>query len=99
MAGSYISGRLAGKRTPQQSIRLGFALTAAASALNIALNLNGSPGLPWAVLALPLFTCGLGVIMPGLQLLALRSVSGSPRHGFQLPGHEYTPASMPWSPA
>lgn len=71
MAGSFISGRLAGKRTPQQSIRLGFALTAAASALNIALNLNGSSGLPWAVLALPLFTCGLGVIMPGLQLLAL----------------------------
>ena len=71
MAGSFISGRLAGKRTPQQSIRLGFALTAAASALNIALNLNGSPSLPWAVLALPLFTCGLGVIMPGLQLLAL----------------------------
>ena len=71
MAGSFISGRLAGKCTPQQSIRLGFALTAAASALNIALNLNGSPSLPWAVLALPLFTCGLGVIMPGLQLLAL----------------------------
>jgi DHA1 family bicyclomycin/chloramphenicol resistance-like MFS transporter len=71
MAGSFISGKLAGKRTPQQCIRLGFALTAAACALNIALNLNGSPGLPWAVLALPLFTCGLGVIMPGLQLLAL----------------------------
>lgn len=71
MAGSFISGRLAGKRTPQQSIRLGFVLTAAASALNIALNLDGSPGLPWAILALPLFTCGLGIIMPGLQLLAL----------------------------
>lgn len=71
MAGSLISGRIAGLRTPQQSIRLGFVLTAAACALNIALNLNGNPGLPWAVLALPLFTCGLGVIMPGLQLLAL----------------------------
>jgi len=71
MAGSLISGRIAGLRTPQQSIRLGFVLTAAACALNIALNLNGNLGLPWAVLALPLFTCGLGVIMPGLQLLAL----------------------------
>ena len=71
MVGSYVSGRLAGKRTPQQCIRLGFTLTAAACALNIALNLDGSPGLPWAVLALPLFTCGLGIIMPGLQLLAL----------------------------
>lgn len=71
MAGSAISGRIAGKRTPQQSIRLGFVLTAAACALNIALNLDGNPGLPWAVIALPLFTCGLGVIMPGLQLLAL----------------------------
>jgi MFS transporter, DHA1 family, multidrug resistance protein len=71
MAGSVISGRLAGKRTPQQCIRLGFVLTTAAAALNVALNLNGSPGLPWAVLALPLFTCGLGIIMPGLQLLAL----------------------------
>lgn len=71
MAGSFVSGRLAGKRTPQQSIRLGFALTAAACAINIALNLDGSPGLPWAVIALPLFTCGLGIIMPGLQLLAL----------------------------
>lgn len=71
MAGSIISGRLAGKRTPQQCIRLGFVFMAAASALNIAINLNGTPGLPWAVIVLPLFTCGLGVVMPGLQLLAL----------------------------
>lgn len=71
MCGSVVSGRLAGKRTPQQSIRLGFVLMAAAGALNIIINLSGTPGLPWAVLVLPLFTCGLGVVMPGLQLLAL----------------------------
>lgn len=71
MCGSIISGRLAGKRTPQQGIRLGFVFMAAASALNILINLDGPPGLPWAVIALPLFTCGLGIIMPGLQLLAL----------------------------
>lgn len=71
MCGSVISGRLAGKRTPQQCIRLGFVFMAAASALNIAINLDGTPGLPWAVIVLPLFTCGLGVVMPGLQLIAL----------------------------
>lgn len=71
MAGSYLSGRLAGHRTPVQSIRFGYMLMALSCALNIGLNLGATPGLPWAVLALPLFTCGLGVAMPGLQLLAL----------------------------
>jgi DHA1 family bicyclomycin/chloramphenicol resistance-like MFS transporter len=71
MCGSIVSGRLAGKRTPQQCIRLGFVFMTAAGAANIALNLDGTPDLPWAVAALPLFTCGLGIVMPGLQLLAL----------------------------
>jgi len=71
MCGSIISGRIAGKRTPQQGIRLGFVFMAAAGAINVAINLNGTPGLPWAVLVLPVFTCGLGIVMPGLQLLAL----------------------------
>lgn len=71
MAGSAASGHLAGKRTPLQCIRIGLLCMAVAAALNLGLNLHGTPSLPWAVAALPLFTCGLGIVMPGLQLLAL----------------------------
>lgn len=71
MCGSYISGQLADQRTPVQSIRLGFVFMGVAAALNIGINLNGTPSLVLAILALPIFTCGLGIVMPGLQILAL----------------------------
>lgn len=71
MAGSYTSGRLAGRLSQPRTIAFGYTMMIAASAINIALNLAWPPGLPWSVLPLPLYAFGLALTMPSLQILAL----------------------------
>jgi DHA1 family bicyclomycin/chloramphenicol resistance-like MFS transporter len=74
LAGSFLAGRLAGKQTPLRSIGLGYALMGSAAAGNIALNLAALPSIaaiPWQILPLPLYTCGMALTMPNLTLLAL----------------------------
>lgn len=70
MAGSALAARWA-SNDPAGSLRRGFALMAAAALLNLALRLIDVPALPWAIVPLPLYTIGMGVVMPGLTLLAL----------------------------
>jgi MFS transporter, DHA1 family, multidrug resistance protein len=70
MSGSFLASRWAAA-SPFASIRRGFALMAAAAALNLIFCNTGLPALPWAVAAMPLYTCGMAVAMPGLTLLAL----------------------------
>jgi DHA1 family bicyclomycin/chloramphenicol resistance-like MFS transporter len=71
MSGSFLSGQLAGKRSPLAAIRLGYALMGLAAAGNIVLNLLVEPAMPWQILPLPLYTCGMSLAMPNLTLLAL----------------------------
>lgn len=70
MAGSALAARWA-SHNPARSLRRGFALMAAAALLNLALRVVDAPALPWAIVPLPLYTIGMGVVMPGLTLLAL----------------------------
>lgn len=71
MSGSWLSGRLAGKRTPGQAIALGYGVMASAAMLNLALNLSLPPGLPWSVAPLFVYTVGMSLAMPNLTLFAL----------------------------
>lgn len=71
MLGSSLSGRLAGRLSSPQTVRLAYLLMSAAALLNLGLNLTLPPGLPWSILPLPLFACGMALAMPNLQLLAL----------------------------
>lgn len=71
MAGSFTSGRLAGRLSQTHTIAFGYTLMIFAAAINIALNLAWPPGLPWSVLPLPLYAFGLALTMPSLQILAL----------------------------
>lgn len=71
MTGSWLSGRLAGKRSPTQTIGLGYVAMLTAALLNLGLNLALPPGLPWSVLPLFLYTTGMALAMPSLTLLAL----------------------------
>jgi len=71
MAGSYTSGRLAGRLSQARTIAIGYTMMIFAAATNIALNLAWPPGLPWSILPLPLYAFGLAMTMPSLQILAL----------------------------
>lgn len=71
MLGSILSGRLAGRRSPGRTVALAYGLMASAALLNLTLNLIRPPTLPWSIVPLPLFSCGMALAMPSLQLLAL----------------------------
>ena len=71
MIGSYVSGRTAGKISRMATIKIGFALMGFAAALNIVINLSLPPGLPWSLIPLPLYTCGMALCVPTLQLMGL----------------------------
>ncbi|MBK6908659.1 MAG: multidrug effflux MFS transporter [Rhodocyclaceae bacterium] len=70
MAGSTLAGRLAGQRTPHQSLLLAYSIMGTAAVANVALNLVVPPG-PWCIAPLVLYAMGMALAMPSLQLLAL----------------------------
>lgn len=71
VCGSWISGRLAGKRSPGWTIALGYGVMGSAALINLTLNLTLPPGLPWSVAPLFVYTVGMSLAMPNLTLFAL----------------------------
>ncbi len=71
MAGATLSGRLAGRISPLRQIRLGYALMAAGSAVNLAVCGFLPPGVPWNVLPITIFTMGSSLVMPSVTLFLL----------------------------
>lgn len=71
MTGAYLSGRLAGKRTPRQTVRIGYTIMFTAAAFNLAYSTLAEPGVPWSVLPVMLYTTGMALAMPSVTLLAL----------------------------
>ena len=71
MAGSWTSGRLAGKLSLNRSIALGYGIMSAAALSNLLLNLGATPALPWAVAPLFVYTFGMSLAMPCLTIFAL----------------------------
>jgi len=71
IGGSWLSGRLAGKRSPGRTIALGYGVMTTAALLNVAINYFLPPGLPWSVLPIVIYTSGMSLAMPCLTILAL----------------------------
>lgn len=74
VVGSYVASRLAGHLAPGATANLGYAISCAAAAVNLVLAvLPPTQGLPWAVLALPVYTFGIALAFPviTLEMLAL----------------------------
>jgi len=71
LSGSWMSGRVAGKLSPQQTILRGYLMMGGAALANLALNLWVAPSLPWYILPIPFYTFGMSLTMPSLTLLAL----------------------------
>jgi MFS transporter, DHA1 family, multidrug resistance protein len=71
LLGSAASHWVAGRMRAVTSVLLGHLLMLLATLTNIAFGLWLPVGLPWSIVALPLFGVGLMLTQPGLQLLAL----------------------------
>jgi DHA1 family bicyclomycin/chloramphenicol resistance-like MFS transporter len=71
VSGSWLSGRLAGKISPSQTILRGYMVMGSAASLNLILNLVLPPGLPWSVVPVFIYTLGMSLAMPSLSIFAL----------------------------
>lgn len=71
MLGAQISGRLAGKVPPEQTIRFGFGLLIAASLLNLLQSVVVEPSTFVVVAPLVFYVLGMALAMPNLNLMAL----------------------------
>jgi DHA1 family bicyclomycin/chloramphenicol resistance-like MFS transporter len=72
MLGAFLSGRVAGRLTAAATVRLGYAIMLAATALNLLLVfVFPTPRLPWSVLPIGLHAIGIGINFPTLTLLLL----------------------------
>jgi DHA1 family bicyclomycin/chloramphenicol resistance-like MFS transporter len=72
MLGAFLSGRLAGKLSASATVRLGYTIMLAASAINLAVAFVWpAPRVPWSVLPIGLHAIGIGINFPTLTLLLL----------------------------
>jgi DHA1 family bicyclomycin/chloramphenicol resistance-like MFS transporter len=71
MAGASLSGRLAGRVSPLRTIRIAYALIFTGAAVNLATCWLVSPGVPWNVLPVMIFTAGSSLAMPSITLILL----------------------------
>jgi DHA1 family bicyclomycin/chloramphenicol resistance-like MFS transporter len=69
--GSAWGGKRASKYTPRRLKWIGYAIMAVAAVLNVAYTALFAPEVPWAVLPLGIYTFGLAVAMPAIQMSAL----------------------------
>jgi len=71
MIGAAIAGRLAGKRTPSQMMRLCYRLIAIGAVVNLLVNVLLPPGVPWTVLPICILGIGMSLSFPTLSLAIL----------------------------
>jgi DHA1 family bicyclomycin/chloramphenicol resistance-like MFS transporter len=71
MLGAFLSGQLAGRLPPLRTAALAYCIMFGAAAFNLAFSAYGEPGLPWSVVHLAVYTAGMALAIPSLNLLAL----------------------------
>ena len=71
MAGSFLSGRLAGRIKPKHQIRHGFVIMLLISVTNLVLNLLFEPQAWWALWPIAIFAFGWALMVPVVTLMVL----------------------------
>jgi DHA1 family bicyclomycin/chloramphenicol resistance-like MFS transporter len=71
MLGAFVSGRLAGRLSPERTVRLGYAFAFAGVAINLAVSTLEPGHVAWHVLPIFVFCIGSAVIMPSVTLMLL----------------------------
>jgi DHA1 family bicyclomycin/chloramphenicol resistance-like MFS transporter len=71
MIGAFLSGRLAGRISPQRTVKIGYIIMFCAAAFNLLYSGFFEPALPWTVLPVMCYTTGMALAMPSVTLIAL----------------------------
>ena len=71
MMGAQLSGRAAGRMSPQRTIALAYGFMGAAALANLAYCFLFPPSLPWAVLPIMVYAIGSAMAMPSITLTTL----------------------------
>lgn len=71
MLGAFLSGRLAGRISPQYTVKIGYIVMFCAAAFNLFYSGFFEPALPWTVLPVMCYTVGMALAMPSVTLIAL----------------------------
>jgi DHA1 family bicyclomycin/chloramphenicol resistance-like MFS transporter len=69
--GAYTSGRVAGRLPTSRTVGIGYAIMFAGAMLNLAIVALATPGVPWSVLPVMVYTFGSSLVMPSVTLLLL----------------------------
>lgn len=69
--GAFLSGRLAGKISPPRTVVYGYAIMFGAVAFNVGYHALNPAALPWTVLPVTLYTTGMALAAPSVQLMVL----------------------------
>jgi len=71
MLGAWVSGRVAGKRTPKRQIRDGFLIMLVIGTLNLLANMAFKAHVGWAMFPIAVFAFGWAMMVPVVTLLVL----------------------------
>src|SRR4030095_14281248 len=71
MIGAQLSGRAAGRMTPQKTVRVAYTFMGVAAAANLVYAFTLPPAVPWAILPLMVYGIGFAMAMPSITLITL----------------------------
>jgi MFS transporter, DHA1 family, multidrug resistance protein len=71
IAGAAVAHRTAGRGSAARNVLLGHLVMVVAGVINISVNAMHATPMPWALVALPIFSLGMMLTQPFLQVLAL----------------------------
>lgn len=71
MTGAFMSGRVAGKWSPDKTVRLGYMVMASAVIFNLLYSTFVTPTIPWTILPIFMYAAGTAVAFPSLSLMVM----------------------------
>lgn len=71
MTGAFISGRVAGRWTKEQTVTRAYGFMIVAALANLAYVLLAKPAVPWAIVPIYFYAIGTALAMPSISLMSL----------------------------
>ena len=69
--GAWISGKSAGKVSPYKTLRMAYTFMVSAAVVCVTYHFFFKPSLPWSIVPLYFYACGMSLAFPSLTIVAL----------------------------
>ena len=69
--GAWISGKSAGKVSPYKTLRMAYTFMVSAAVVCVTYHFFFKPSLPWSIVPLYIYACGMSLAFPSLTIVAL----------------------------